>query len=71
MFIETVKMAFAMRRKTLANNLKGMASERSRGVDISALLAGAGIDGRRRGETLTVKEFGGLSEAISRMTGSS
>jgi len=67
-FIETVKAAFSMRRKTLANNLKGMDAVRSKGVDVPALLAGAGIDGRRRGETLTVKEFGRLSEIISRMT---
>ncbi len=67
-FIETVKAAFAMRRKTLANNLKGMDGAPSRGVDPPSLLAGAGIDGRRRGETLTVEEFGRLSEIISRMT---
>jgi 16S rRNA (adenine1518-N6/adenine1519-N6)-dimethyltransferase len=69
-FVETVKTAFAKRRKTLTNNLKGMAIIRSKEMDLSALLAGAGIDGRRRGETLTVEEFGRLSATISRMTGS-
>lgn len=67
-FIETVKAAFAKRRKTLANNLKGMASVRSREIDTSSLLATAGIDGQRRGETLTVEELGRLSETISRIT---
>jgi len=67
-FTETVKAAFSMRRKTLANNMKGMDALRSKEVDIPALLAGAGIDGRRRGETLTVEEFGRLSEIISRIT---
>ncbi len=67
-FIETVKAAFAQRRKTLTNNLKGMACIRRAGTDIPSLLAGAGIDGGRRGETLTVEEFGRLSEAIVRMT---
>lgn len=67
-FIETVKAAFAQRRKTLTNNLKGMACIRRAGTDIPSLLAGAGIDGGRRGETLTVEEFGRLSEAIARMT---
>ncbi len=57
-----------MRRKTLANNLKGMDVVRSKRGDVSALLAEAGIDGRRRGETLTTEEFGRLSEAIFRMT---
>ncbi len=70
-FIETAKMGFAMRRKTLANNLKGMNAVRSKEGDITALLAEAGIDGRRRGETLTVEEFGRLSETISRMPGPS
>ncbi len=69
-FVETVKTAFAKRRKTLTNNLKGMAIIRSKEMDLSALLDGAGIDGRRRGETLTVEEFGRLSATISRMTGS-
>jgi len=66
-FIETVKAAFAKRRKTLANNLKGMASVRSREIDIFSLLATAGIDGQRRGETLTVEELGRLSDTISRV----
>ena len=70
-FIQTVKAAFGMRRKTLANNLKGMASVRSRDINLYTLLSGAGIDGRRRGETLTVEEFGRLSMAISRVIGSS
>lgn len=68
-FVETVKTAFAQRRKTLANNLKGMARVRRTGIDISSLLADAGIDGGRRGETLTGEEFGRLSEALSRTTG--
>ncbi|MBN2539720.1 MAG: ribosomal RNA small subunit methyltransferase A [Deltaproteobacteria bacterium] len=64
-FIETVKTAFSKRRKTLANNLKDMDRLRSKGVDVSALLDEAGIDGRRRGETLTVEEFGRLSNTIN------
>ena len=63
-FIETVKTAFSKRRKTLANNLKDMDVARSKGVDISALLDEAGIDGQRRGETLTVEEFGRLSNRV-------
>jgi len=70
-FIETVKAAFSMRRKTLANNLKGMDVVRSKGIEIPSLLVEAGLDGRRRGETLTVEEFGRLSEIISRIPGPS
>ncbi len=66
LFIETVKAAFSQRRKTIANNLKGMDALRSKKPDIPMLLAEAGIDGQRRGETLTVEEFGRLAETISR-----
>ncbi|MEA1970220.1 MAG: 16S rRNA (adenine(1518)-N(6)/adenine(1519)-N(6))-dimethyltransferase RsmA [Thermodesulfobacteriota bacterium] len=67
-FLKTVKTAFSKRRKTLANNLKSMDTVRSREMDVSALLDEAEIDGRRRGETLTVEEFGRLAETISRST---
>jgi len=63
-FLKTVKTAFSKRRKTLANNLKDMNVARSKGVDVSALLDEAGIDGQRRGETLTVEEFGRLSNRV-------
>jgi len=63
-FLKTVKAAFSKRRKTLANNLKDMNVARSKGVDVSALLDEAGIDGQRRGETLTVEEFGRLSNRV-------
>ncbi|MBW2631360.1 MAG: ribosomal RNA small subunit methyltransferase A [Deltaproteobacteria bacterium] len=63
-FLKTVKAAFSKRRKTLANNLKGMDTVCSREMNVSSLLVEAGIDGRRRGETLTVEEFGRLAETI-------
>ncbi len=66
-FIKTVKTAFSKRRKTLANNLKDMFTARLKGMDVFALLDETGIDGRRRGETLTVEEFGKLSNAINRL----
>ncbi len=66
MFLKTVKAAFSKRRKTLANNLKGMDTVCSGDMDVSSLLDEAGIDGRRRGETLTVEEFGRLAETIFR-----
>jgi len=61
-FTQLVKAAFAQRRKMLVNNLKNsrLLSE----IDekkIKEILDNAGIDGRRRGETLTVEEFGNLS----------
>jgi len=67
-FLKTVKVAFSKRRKTLTNNLKDMDTVCSMGMNVSSLLVEAGIDGRRRGETLTVEEFGRLAETILRAT---
>ncbi len=56
-FSQIVKAAFAARRKTLRNNLKGiMSAER---------LAALGIDANRRAETLTLAEFACLANALS------
>ena len=53
--------AFGQRRKTLRNALKadGLAAG-----TIEEALAEAGIDGERRGETLSVAEFAVLSRAV-------
>lgn len=60
LFFRTVKAAFAQRRKTLLNTLRttGLAKE-----VLVAMLAEAGIDGQRRGETLTLEEFAALANA--------
>jgi len=57
-FFRVVKAAFAQRRKTLLNTLKttGVPVEQ-----LTAILAQAGIDGTRRGETLSIDEFATLS----------
>lgn len=63
-FRRVVKGAFAMRRKTLANCLKGadlVSADR-----LNHVLADCDIDGRRRGETLTLAEFASLSRRIIR-----
>ncbi|MDH4226524.1 MAG: 16S rRNA (adenine(1518)-N(6)/adenine(1519)-N(6))-dimethyltransferase RsmA [Deltaproteobacteria bacterium] len=59
---KVVRAAFGQRRKTLANALKtlGLGDE-----VISEALKGAGIDPKRRGETLDVAEFARLSEEVS------
>jgi 16S rRNA (adenine1518-N6/adenine1519-N6)-dimethyltransferase len=57
-FFRVVKAAFAQRRKTLLNTLK------TTGVPAEALkviLDAAGIDGTRRGETLSLDEFAALA----------
>jgi 16S rRNA (adenine1518-N6/adenine1519-N6)-dimethyltransferase len=64
-FQRLVKAAFAQRRKMLMNNLKnaGFLEGLSEG-DIKDILDKASIDGRRRGETLSLAEFGNLSNLL-------
>jgi len=62
-FKRVVKGAFGMRRKTLINCLK--AAELTTIDDLRSILADCGIDGQRRGETLTLDEFAALSRRLS------
>jgi 16S rRNA (adenine1518-N6/adenine1519-N6)-dimethyltransferase len=71
-FSQLVKASFAQRRKMLINNLKN--AKLLADVEeekIKEVLECAGIDGKRRSETLSVEEFGKLSnllrEAIARL----
>lgn len=59
-FFRVVKGAFAQRRKTLSNALKttGAGTE-----TIHCALEAAGIDGSRRGETLSLEEFAAIANA--------
>jgi 16S rRNA (adenine1518-N6/adenine1519-N6)-dimethyltransferase len=52
-----------MRRKTLANCLKS--AEFAKQVDCGELLESCRIDGRRRGETLSLEEFAALSRLLT------
>lgn len=57
--------AFANRRKTLANSCKAhFANEPEIQAALPDIFAGAGIDPRRRGETLTQEEFLALARAL-------
>jgi 16S rRNA (adenine1518-N6/adenine1519-N6)-dimethyltransferase len=62
-FRRVVKAAFAMRRKTLINCLK--AAELTTIEELRSILAECGIDGQRRGETLSLDEFARLSRHLS------
>jgi 16S rRNA (adenine1518-N6/adenine1519-N6)-dimethyltransferase len=62
-FRAVVKSAFSMRRKTLANCLKS--AEFAKVVDCNELLEACAIDGRRRGETLSLEEFALLSRWVT------
>jgi 16S rRNA (adenine1518-N6/adenine1519-N6)-dimethyltransferase len=64
-FSRLVKASFAQRRKMLTNNLKtAKFLEEISEADIITALYDAGIDGKRRGETLSVEEFGNLSNLL-------
>jgi len=69
-FNRLVKASFAQRRKMLTNNLKNakLLEELSDSTLLSALDA-AGIDGKRRGETLSIEEFGHLSNILKQNIG--
>lgn len=62
-FAALVKAAFGQRRKRLRNALKTLGLSVA---VIDAALAEAGLDGERRGETLSVEEFAALSQAVGR-----
>lgn len=59
-FFQMVKMGFGQRRKVFSNAMKtgGIAPELG-----EKILAAAGIDGRRRGETFSMEEYARLADA--------
>ncbi len=63
-FFRIVKIAFSMRRKTILNNLRHADLPFSSDKEIEILLKYAGIEGGRRGETLSAEEFGRLSNVF-------
>lgn len=58
-----VRAAFGMRRKMLGNALAPLARERGLGDGVE-LCRAAGVDSRRRGETLDLPEFAALANAL-------
>jgi 16S rRNA (adenine1518-N6/adenine1519-N6)-dimethyltransferase len=66
-FSAMVRSMFTQRRKTLSNALKPFAA--SRRVGVSEALAAAGIDPRRRPETLQLAELARLADAFAAKNG--
>ena len=60
-FFKVVAAAFSVRRKMLTNSLKNMGG--LTGEQVKAWLERAGIDGKRRAETLNLEEFAKLARA--------
>jgi len=64
-FFKTVKASFGQRRKTLLNALSTLGFLNKE--QIKEALQNAGIDEKRRGETLSIEEFAKLSNVINKM----
>jgi len=60
-FFRIVRAGFAHRRKALPNSLRDEGFE---GAQTAAALEQAGIDPRRRAETLSIEEFAALTETL-------
>lgn len=63
MFFAVVRASFVHRRKTLRNNLVNYFNQQEK-QEIEAILCKSGIDGTRRGESLTMEEFAQLANAF-------
>ena len=61
-FRKLVKAGFGQRRKTLGNALSS--ARLAQPAPLAAALAAAGVDPRRRGETLSVEEWAALERAL-------
>jgi 16S rRNA (adenine1518-N6/adenine1519-N6)-dimethyltransferase len=62
-FFKVVKASFSMRRKTLLNCLSnGLNMDRQKVIEV---LEKCDIDGKRRGETLSLKEFAKIANEIT------
>ncbi|MCA1061745.1 16S rRNA (adenine(1518)-N(6)/adenine(1519)-N(6))-dimethyltransferase RsmA [Rossellomorea aquimaris] len=64
-FFTVTRSSFAQRRKTILNNLTSQLPQGKEKKDyILDALSTAGVEPSRRGETLTIQEFGRLSDAL-------
>lgn len=64
-FFQVTRASFAQRRKTLLNNLTSqLPNGKQKKEEILQALSASGIDPARRGETLSLEEFGRLSEEL-------
>ncbi|WHY77673.1 16S rRNA (adenine(1518)-N(6)/adenine(1519)-N(6))-dimethyltransferase RsmA [Neobacillus sp. WH10] len=64
-FFQVTKASFAQRRKTLLNNLTSQLPEgKQKKEEILAALHVSGVEPTRRGETLSLEEFGRLADQL-------
>lgn len=62
LYERVVRAAFSSRRKMLGNSLRSILSKEA----VETILASAGIDKSRRAETLSIEEYGALTEEVNR-----
>ena len=62
LFFRVVKAAFSLRRKMLSNSLKNMGIK---GEQVAKWLERAGVDGKRRAETLSLEDFAKLTNSFN------
>ena len=62
MFFRVVKAAFSLRRKMLSNSLKNMGIKSEQ---VAKWLELAGVDGKRRAETLSLEDFAKLTNSFN------
>lgn len=65
LFFKVARSGFGMRRKTLRNALKMAPGLSFEGPALDAAFQATGVDGQRRGETLTLEEWAALSDALA------
>lgn len=66
-FFKVVRSSFGQRRKTLLNNMQNNLFSKEQKPMIEDALKDAGIDGKRRGESLSIEEFAVLSNKLLRI----
>ena len=62
LFFDIIRNSFNMRRKTLWNGVKNIGASKEK---LESAFEKAGVDPKRRGETLTIEEFAKLSDCIN------
>ena len=65
LFFRVVKAAFSLRRKMLSNSLKNMGIKTEQ---VAKWLELAGVDGKRRAETLSLEDFAKLTNSFNEAT---
>lgn len=66
-FFKVVRASFGQRRKTILNNLvNNLPNGKANKAAIEQALSEASVDPKRRGETLSIEEFGKLSDELGK-----